>query len=453
LCIAGGLVVAGLALRKAADWQNQIRALAGTEPAEAIHPVILCTPALVTFGLVLLIAWAFRWVFGRISDYLERCVTPRISRAIGFVLALFLFWSLVDGILLQRAVSVMEAAFAAADALTPPGTAAPTDPGKSGGPGSLVRREQLGNCGRDFVAKAPTASEISAFTATPAKDPVRVYVGRLADPSPQVRADIALNELIRQGGFDRKVLLLGVPVGSGWMDPGANDTLEFMDGGDMATVAVQYSYLTSVLSQYVDPQAGIDQASTLFDTVYAYWTKLPKDRRPRLYVTGLSQAAFNIQQAVPFFNLLGDPIDWALWAGSPFLSQIWALVRDRRVPGSPSWLPQFGNGSLVRVMNQKGVQAQNPAPRGAIHLMFLNYPSDAVVVFDWADLWHRPAWMREPPAPDVSPGLRWFPVLTGFQFAIDMAVSLQVPRFGYLYEAEDHILAWAELTEPPGWTP
>ena len=231
----------------------------------------------------------------------------------------------------------MEAAFAAGDALTPPGTAAPTDVGKSGGPGSLVRWEQLGNWGRAFVAKAPTASEISAFTGTPAKDPVRVYVGRLADPSPQVRAEIALNEVIRQGGFDRKVLLLGVPVGSGWMDPGANDTLEFMNGGDVATVAVQYSHLTSVLSLHIDPQAGIDQAATLFDAEYAYWTKLPRDHRPRLYLTGLSQAAFNSQQAVPFFNLLGDPIDGALWAGSPFLSSIRAHVRDRRVPLARWW--------------------------------------------------------------------------------------------------------------------
>ena len=87
MCIVGGLVVAGLALWKAADRQNQIRALAGIEPVEAVHPVVVCTTALVTFALVLLIARAFRWIFGRISDYLDRYVTPRISRTIGFVLA------------------------------------------------------------------------------------------------------------------------------------------------------------------------------------------------------------------------------------------------------------------------------------------------------------------------------------------------------------------------------
>jgi uncharacterized membrane protein len=87
-----------------------------------------------------------------------------------------------------------------------------------------------------------------------------------------------------------------------------------------------------------------------------------------------------------------------------------------------------------------------------MRLVFLNYPSDAIVAFSWADLWREPAWMRESPAPDVSPDLRWFPVVTALQLAIDMAVSLQVPRFGHFYVAPDYLLGWAALTDPPAWS-
>jgi uncharacterized membrane protein len=48
--------------------------------------------------------------------------------------------------------------------------------------------------------------------------------------------------------------------------------------------------------------------------------------------------------------------------------------------------------------------------------------------------------------------MRWFPVVTMFQTALDMAISLQAPRHGHFYVAPDYIDAWVALTEPEGWT-
>jgi uncharacterized membrane protein len=45
------------------------------------------------------------------------------------------------------------------------------------------------------------------------------------------------------GGFERSVLVVATPTGSGWLDNGAVDTLEYLHGGDTAIVATQYSYL------------------------------------------------------------------------------------------------------------------------------------------------------------------------------------------------------------------
>lgn len=89
---------------------------------------------------------------------------------------------------------------------------------------------------------------------------------------------------------------------------------------------------------------------------------------------------------------------------------------------------------------------------GPVRLVFLNYGSDPIVVFNPASAWFPPDWMAAPRAPDVAPGLGWFPAVTTFQLALDMANSLAVPRFGHAYVAPDYIAAWAATLEPPGWS-
>ena len=43
-------------------------------------------------------------------------------------------------------------------------------------------------------------------------------------------------------------------------------------------------------------------------------------------------------------------------------------------------------------------------------------------------LWRKPGWMEPPVGPDVSPELRWYPVVTFLQLLLDMAVGLAVGR-------------------------
>jgi uncharacterized membrane protein len=89
-----------------------------------------------------------------------------------------------------------------------------------------------------------------------------------------------------------------------------------------------------------------------------------------------------------------------------------------------------------------------------MRFVFLNYPGDPLVEFDFATLWRAPPWLSEQPrAPDVAPEMGWYPLVTAFQLALDMAMPLGVAGFGHYYIAPDYIDAWAALTEPPGWTP
>ncbi|MFO1106848.1 MAG: alpha/beta-hydrolase family protein [Amaricoccus sp.] len=454
LCCAGlALGTAALCLSWAAGWQNATRAVSGLEPVDTSFPLTIAligvTVFLVLWGLFRLFGLVWRWA----DRQLDRVLPPRIARVVGLGIALWLFWALGDGLLIQWAFRVADASFEAADNFIEPDIAQPLDPLKSGSAASLIDWQEMGRWGRSFVANAPSQAEIAAFAGPQAKDPVRVYVGRRSADTEQERADLALQELIRVGGFDRSALVVAVPVGTGWMDPGAHDTLDFMLGGDVATVGVQYSYLTSVLSLLAHPEYGVDQSRALFDTIYAYWTRLPRDHRPKLYLFGLSQGAFNSQATLPLLDLFGDPINGALWAGSPFFSRFWSAVRDRRQPDSPAWRPRYGNGSLVRVMTQDGADpSYADMPWGPTRLVFLNYGSDPIVAFTTAVGVHPPAWLDKPRAPDVPPELRWYPIVTMFQLALDSAISLDVPRHGHNYVAEDYIGAWAEVLAPEDWS-
>lgn len=439
-------------LYHAAYWQNATRAVMDLEPVETSFPLRIFGVALVVFVLLWAVFRAFGYVLRRVSHLLGRLLPPRIGLAIGFALVLWLFWAVFDGVLFQNAFRAADASFEAADRFVEPDIPRPADPLKTGSDASLIDWQEMGRWGRAFVTTGPTAAEISEFQPG-ALEPVRVYVGRRAAETARERAELALAELIRAGGFERSNLVVVVPVGTGWMDPGAQDTLDFMLGGDVATVAVQYSYLTSVLSLMAHPEYGTDQARELFDVIYEHWLGLPGDSRPRLYVHGLSQGAYNSEATLPLLDMLGDPINGALWAGSPFFSRFWYDVRTGRQPDSPAWRPRFGNGSLARVYNQNGAQEAEDLPWGPVRMVFLSYGSDPIVAFDPETAFQPPDWTKAPRAFDVSPELRWFPLITTFQLAADMVISLRVPGFGHYYVARDYIDAWAELLDPPDWSP
>jgi uncharacterized membrane protein len=103
-------------------------------------------------------------------------------------------------------------------------------------------------------------------------------------------------------------------------------------------------------------------------------------------------------------------------------------------------------------MNQEQGLDQGDAEWGSFRIAFLQYASDPITFFSPGSAWHEPDWMREPRGPDVSPDLRWFPVVTMLQLAADMMVGSAPEGFGHEYAAIHYIDAWHALTEPPGWS-
>jgi uncharacterized membrane protein len=452
-----GLVVALafglLGLWLAPGWQDATRRAIGLAPVEDTRRVVIAAVALPLF----LLLWGAGRVVGALGHCLsragQRILPPRVAVLGAAVAVVALTTLLLNGVLIRAALSAADASFAAADAFLDPAQPAPNDPLRPGSAASLLVWKDLGRWGRDFIFHTPTADQITTLTGRPAATPIRVYVGRRSGDTAQDRARLAVAELLRTGGFDRGTLIVAIPPGTGWMDPGAHDTIEALLDGDVATVGVQYSYLTSVLSLWVAPEYGLEQGAALFDAVYAEWRRRPPAERPRLYVFGLSQGALNSQAGFPLLDMLADPIDGALWAGSPFLSPLWRTVRDGRDPESPVWRPRYGNGSLIRVMSQEAFDPAPSEPWGPLRIVLLNYPSDAIVNFTLGSAFRRPALLDAPRPPDIPPEFRWFPLVTMLQTALDMVVALQVPGYGHYYVAEDYIDAWAALVDPPDWSP
>jgi uncharacterized membrane protein len=254
------------------------------------------------------------------------------------------------------------------------------------------------------------------------------------------------------------VLIVVTPTGTGWVDPAAIDSVEYLHNGVVASVALQYSYLASWLSLLVEPGYGAGAARALFKEIYEYWITLPNDSRPRLYLHGLSLGAMNSEQSTDLIEVLGDPFSGALWSGPPYSSRLWRFLTDRRNPGSPAWLPRFRDGSFVRFMNQHG-EAAGPdsasnAAWGPMRVIYLQYASDPVTFFDYRSFYREPDWMLPPRGSDVSPRLRWYPVVTLLQLALDMLMATTAPiGHGHVYAPAHYIDAWMEVTDVRDWSP
>ncbi|APO67362.1 alpha/beta hydrolase family protein [Rhizobium gallicum] len=439
-------------LWRASAWQNSIRELMGLESVDTAHPLEVGLIAALTFALLLVLARLFQLTFLFTSRRLNRFVPRRVSYVVGIAIAVALFWSVINGVLFKFALHAADSSFQAFDELIEPERQQPTDPSKTGSAASLIEWDELGRAGREFIATGPTGKDLQSFLGTDALEPIRVYVGLRSAETAEARAKLAVEELKRAGGFERSVLIVVMPTGTGWIDPAAMDTVEYLHAGDVASIAMQYSYLTSWLSLLVEPGYGADAARALFAEVYAHWTRLPKESRPRLYLHGLSLGALSSEQSAELFEVIGDPYHGALWSGPPFPSRIWRAVTDDRVSGSPAWLPRFRDGSYVRFTSQQNALALPGAHWGPMRIVYLQYASDPVTFFDYRSLYRNPEWMIAPRGPDVSSELRWYPVVTLLQLTLDMAMATTAPiGYGHVYAPAHYIDAWIEVTDLQGW--
>jgi len=448
------LVLAVLAVWKQVGWQNDLRRLYGMEPiGPGGWPLILAVTVLVTAaGLVL--ARFTRMAFHRLRGFLGRRLSRELSGLLGGVVVLVVAWALFTGVLVNGFFAGANALSAPADSTISPGSSAPTSELRSGGPGSLVDWDELGMEGRSFVSGGPTVEEIDAVSGGGALQPVRVYVGLRSADTVEERARLVVEELKRTGGFDRKVLVVATTTGTGYLDRNGTDPLEFMWNGDTAIAGVQYSYLPSWISLLADQEAVAETSRAVFDAVQAYWTTLPENDRPRLYLYGLSLGSYGVESLLGSINMINEPIDGALLVGPPFVNPVHDQLVANRDPGSPAWLPIVGEGRTVRFTAEQNGLERSDAAWGPTRIVYLQHASDPVVFFNQDLAFSPPEWLEDGQrGPDVSSQMGWFPLVTMVQVLLDLPGAGTVPMgYGHLYSATANMTAWAAITEPPSWS-
>ena len=446
------LAIIALALLNIRDSQNELRALMTMSPLEGNHELVVVTLAMALF-LILLVVGRLVAVTARfLRNRMPRRMPPRVSATLSLVLVALLSWNLGNGIIARGLLNSVDEALREIDSIIDPDLPLPENSLRSGSSASLIRWRSLGAQGRNFISGGHSAEEIAEIIGAPAREPLRIYAGLNSAEEIKERADLVLEELKRVGAFKREILVVVTPTGTGWIDPAIVDPLEIMHGGDTAIVGMQYSYLMSPLALIIEPDLAPESATALVNVVHEHWRRLPPDSRPKLYLQGLSLGSYGSEHALSPLNMIDNPINGALWSGPTFGNPMWQSLTRSRNPDSPAWRPLIGDGRTVRFTTQENALDIPESSWSQMRLIFLQYASDPITFFEPTSTFRPSEWMSDERAFDVLENLRWYPLVTMLQMAVDMLIADDVPKgFGHVFAAEHYIDAWVALTDPAGW--
>ena len=292
----------------------------------------------------------------------------------------------------------------------------PTAETVSGSPDSVVAFEDLGLQGRRFVIEASNGEQINdVMGESGSMDAIRVYVGVASAATVEERVALAIEELLRTGAFDRALLIVGSPAGTGYFNYIPVEAAEYLARGDVASVAIQYGSLPSMLSVRKIPLA-IEQHGALLRAINDVLAQREPGHRPRVVLYGESLGAQTSQGA--FIGggtaVLDDlRIDRALWAGTPYAGK-WR--KELLAGGSNIDDTLFGTFASIDEYRELPIGV-----RESIRFFFLNHHEDPVTRFGLDVAYQEPTWLGPPDQrpPNVSPAQRWVPAVTFWQTAID----------------------------------
>jgi len=437
-----------------AEWQHQIREIVdASQPSEANYILVVVLTVLLT-TLLILAARGIRAVVRLIARLVGRFIPHRAVAAAAVVVICALLVLLANGLLSRAALGTANSIFGAADSGTAAGVNQPTTPMRSGSLDSLIPWNTLGRQGRTFVDSGPTAAMISQFTGQRALEPIRVYAGLESAPSIQAEAALVVRELDRMGAFNRKVLVVATTTGTGWVNPAMIDPLEYMYDGDTAVAAIQYSFLPSWISFIADKGPAQEAGRDLFDAVYGAWSRIPANHRPRLVVFGESLGSFGGETAFSGVNDIRNRTSGVLWVGPTNTNTLWSRFTADRQPGTPEWQPVYRDGTTVHFVTALGQLSPVPADWVPPRVVYLQNTSDPIVWWSWQLAFHEPDWLRGSTPPDVSSAMNWYPLVTFWQVAADLALATAVPAgHGHTYGMLQGASSWAAIIPPAGWTP
>lgn len=445
-------------------WQNDQRDLLGMDHIGAATII----PLLVVAVILLAVLVATGRLVGAAVRGLDRWNRRHLSRLAALVITAMVVFAvstyLLRDVAFERFTLWAYSSFGAADQTTDEDVTAPESATVSGSPDSLVTWDTLGRNGRSFVAGATTVADLQRYWGADVTltEPVRAYVGGQSG-SVEERAELAVKELERSGGFDRSVLVVATATGSGWIDPDAARALEMMHRGDSAIVSMQYSFLPSWIAFITELDGAAQSGTSLFNAVHQRWSELPADHRPALVAFGLSLGSYGAEfafagaDAATSLANVEARTDGTLLVGPTNSNPMHQQFIADRDSGSTVWSPSFEEGRDVVFITRDpdellpGEDDAESTPR-TWPLVYVQHPSDPVTQWgiDW--LWSSSAWNDRPRGYDVPAVGSWFPIVTWTQGVFDLMAGFSAPPgFGHDYRL-DYVRAWGHVVPPEGWT-
>lgn len=447
------VVTVGLSLRR----QAQQAALVNFKHKRgARHTAVGGVVGTIGYGALLLVGEATQQSVDRLGHQLSRYMPLWVSWPLAAGMLGYLTAVLSDRVLVRRAIAQFSRNAAILNQSVFPGIEMPWESERSGSPWSLESWDKVGAQGRAVLSLGPRAHDIAAVTGLSSEEvyePIRIFTGLVSDRTLESSAQLILAEMKRTGAFNRDTIVIQTSAGSGWIPDWSVCAVEFLTGGNCATIAMQYSYLPSAVAYVVDHDTPVRASRILVDTVLDYLEVLPRDERPHLYVAGESLGAYGLTSAFGDLDALLTRTDGAVFSGAPRFTQMIQQLTTERDAGSPERLPLVDGGRHVRFVAHPdhlerdftGTHYRNPwrHPR----VVIAQHASDPIVWWDMNLIWKRPDWLKEagsrgvraPRAQrlDVIPGMRWVPFITAWQVGFDQLTSLRVPGgHGHNYHSE-----------------
>ncbi len=430
-------------------WQQSQRDLLGMSRLNAGFIPLWIAVATLILALLLILSRAMKRLMVAFGSLLGRFLPKRASTLIGALLAAWRVVGFTNGYIVDGAARLTNQVFSTLNDETYLDEEAPTVPELSGNPSSLSSWESLGQFGRQFVLNAPAREQIAAFTGQDAMQPIRAYVG-LSDKTPEERADIAVAELEQMGAFDRSVLNVAMTTGRGWLNENQVQALEYMWGGDTATVTIQYSYLPSWMSYLAAGHQAPEAGTALFEAVYEHWNSLPQDQRPLLVVSGESLGSFGSESSFRSAQDLANRTDGGLYVGPAAMNPNWQTFVADRDAGSPAYLPVYDGGEVIR-FSRDGAYWPGDGEWTGPRIGYLQHDNDPVTWFDASLTFSKPDWLKAGQRGAYIPDqMIWIPGVTMLQVGIDQLYALETPDQGHNF-GQNPAVAWAHILPPAGW--
>jgi len=294
----------------------------------------------------------------------------------------------------------------------------------SGGPESVVSFESLSREGRRFVNMVLTREEIHEVMGQDAvADPIRVFVGLDSAAEAEDRVDLVMDELIRTGAFERKVVCFASPTGSGYINYVMAESLEYMTLGDCATFTMQYSMLPSSMS-LTRTGLAIEQNRDLMHAVTGYMRGMDPAKRPRFVTFGESLGALTMQDIWRHRTVEAmdrDFVHSSIYLGTPSATEFAKAWRLNPAKVDPA-------GLMIEVDNFDEYLALSEEQRSHVRHVLISHYDDPIPKFGTNILLRRPWWLG--PAEERPPGIpkstTWRPGITFVLTGIDLVNAMDV---------------------------